>query len=85
MKPIGNVEGTIKNREGVAQEGATVQIDGTELIAVTGSKGDYRINAVPSGRQSITASMVIAKQTKDVDIPEDGTVQVDFVMNPLAP
>jgi len=80
----GTVKGTVKNKKGKDQIGAEVQVEGTNLIAVTDLKGAYSIDKVPSGEQKITASMVIGKDTKEADVPDGGTVTVDLVINPLA-
>jgi len=85
MKNNGIVKGVVKDHKGKPQEGATVQIDNTQLIAVTDRQGEYCLSEVPSGQQSVTANMVIAKATKVVDIPCDGAVEVDFIINPLQP
>jgi hypothetical protein len=83
MADTGTVEGKVLDTHGKEQPGAEVQIEGTELTGIAGIDGSYRIENVPAGQRRIKASMVLGHQTKDVVVPADGSVAVDFTVRPL--
>lgn len=83
MNNTGTIKGVILNSHKKPQDGATIQVDGTSLIAVSDAEGHYRLSNIPIGEQSVTASMVIGKQVKTVDVPEEGVATLNFIVNPL--
>lgn len=83
MSNIGSIKGTVKNKHGAGQPGATVSVKGTNLITVSDNSGAYHLDDVPAGEREVTVDDVLAEQTKTADIPAGGTVTVDFVINPL--
>jgi hypothetical protein len=85
MTKTGSVAGKVQDKHGVGQIGAEITVENTDLIGVTDMDASYCIPDVPAGQQRITARMVIGSQTKVVSVPPDGTVTVDFTLNPLKP
>ena len=85
MSQQGSIMGTVKSRNGEAQIGATVQVKGTEDMSVTGEDAAYQIHDVPAGNVLVTASMVLAEQTKEARVPADGVVVLDFTLDALEP
>ena len=76
-----SVQGYVSDAEGNALVGANVVIDGTSLGAAAGSDGSYSIDAssVQGQSVSVTATYIGYKnQTLDVDVPSDGSVELNF-------
>ena len=76
-----SVQGYVSDAEGNALVGANVVIDGTSLGAAAGSDGSYSIDAISVQGQSVsvTATYIGYKnQTLDVDVPSDGSVELNF-------
>lgn len=67
-------------------EGATVSVQGTGLSAQTDSQGQYRINNVPTGQRTVTASKSgYNSQSKTVNIVAEQTVILNFQLQPQTP
>jgi len=84
LPATGNIEGTVKDKDDVAIEGAAVVVEGTDLSATTDADGHYLLEDVPEGEQEVTASAdgynpVPAKVT----VEEDVTVTQDFVLGAI--
>lgn len=62
-----------------AISGATIQVDGTRLGAVTGDDGRYRIVGVPSGSRVVSARRIgFASARRAVEVPASGTVTANL-------
>ncbi len=75
----GSVNGRVL-RMGMGVSG-TVSIDGYPISAITDGSGNYTLNDVPSGNQSLRAfanDNPANQQTQPVTVPPDGNVTVDF-------
>src|SRR6185437_10714891 len=65
--------------------GASVQVEGTQLGAVTDDAGEYRISGVPQGQQTLMARRVgYAARRHTVTVGTDGQLTVDFALPPAA-
>ncbi len=83
--PLGSVGGTVTNGAGPVA-GATVEVWGTDLSAVTGANGRYVITGIPvaSPRYVLIASHPAYRSLAagNVDVEEDAATDVDFVLRP---
>lgn len=82
----GSVTGTVVSSSGQQPlAGATVTVAGTQLTAVTGQNGTYRIASVPAGPQSITASFLgYSARTQRVTVAADQPTTVNLTLEPSA-
>lgn len=58
----GSIQGQVMDQQGQALPGVTVKltgdpIQGAERIAATDARGDFKYNALPVGRYSLSASL----------------------------
>jgi len=73
------VSGSVKDIDGVALQGASVVIEGTDFSAETDASGSYTIGNVAEGIYDITASKDgYAPQTENVNVVADK--EVNFVL-----
>jgi TonB-linked SusC/RagA family outer membrane protein len=81
-KQTGIVAGTVT--AAVTSEllaGVTVQIEGTQLGAVTSATGVYRITNVPVGTHALTARRLgYARATQQITVRDSATVTVNFAL-----
>jgi TonB-linked SusC/RagA family outer membrane protein len=88
QQPAGN--GTISGRVTDAQSGApldavTIAIQGTELAAITGPDGTYRITRVPNGTHRLAARRLgYGAGTRAVTTGDGQTVTADFALQTSA-
>jgi hypothetical protein len=81
---------TVTGRVTDAQSGAsldavTVAVQGTQLGAVTGPDGTYRITRVPAGTQRLIARRIgYGASTKTVSTTDGATATVDFTLQASA-
>ena len=65
--------------------GASVQVEGTQLGAVTDDAGQYRIAGVAQGQQTLVARRVgYAPRRHTVTVGTDGELTVNFALTPAA-
>jgi TonB-dependent receptor len=65
--------------------GANIMIKNTTLGAVSDLNGAYTISNAPAGTQTVVVSYIgYVKASSEVDVPEGGTVQLDFRLKPVA-
>ncbi|MEP6689571.1 MAG: SusC/RagA family TonB-linked outer membrane protein [Gemmatimonadaceae bacterium] len=63
----------------------TVTVQGTQLGAVSGNDGTYRLARVPAGPHTLTARRVgYAALSRRITIPDGSTVTLDFPLQPSA-
>ncbi|WP_263841040.1 SusC/RagA family TonB-linked outer membrane protein [Salinibacter sp.] len=76
----GTVTGTITEAETENPlPGATVQVQGEGTGTASGSDGQYRIEGVPAGEQTIRVSFVgYQPQERTVNVPAGGTIRANF-------
>jgi TonB-dependent SusC/RagA subfamily outer membrane receptor len=76
----GTVTGTVTEAEtGNPLPGATVQVQDEGTGAASGSDGQYRIEGVPAGEQTIRVSFVgYQPQERTVNVPAEGTIRANF-------
>lgn len=79
--------GTIAGRvtdaaTGVGLSGASVRVDAMRRGTLTGSDGNYRIEGVPVGTQTLVASMIgYASETRAVTVGEGATITSNFALS----
>jgi Ca-activated chloride channel family protein len=79
----GQVEGHVRDGEGVALAGARVQVVGTALSALTDSSGSYRLEAVPTGLATLRATHAGHRSAGGtVTVRSGATATLDFTLNP---
>ncbi|MFQ6674537.1 MAG: carboxypeptidase-like regulatory domain-containing protein, partial [Fidelibacterota bacterium] len=67
------------SKSGEALAGANVMIEGTDLGAAADADGVFRVESVPAGTYSITASVIgYESSSRSVTVPSAGSVTVDF-------
>ena len=84
----GNIQGTVTDTSSNPIADATVVVEGTSLLASTGSEGTYTLSGIPVGTYDITASKTgYTSQTKAaVPVDSDTTATVDFTLTePVVP
>lgn len=68
-------------RSGQGVPGATVQVEGTRLGAVTGDDGRFRVANVPAGARTVRARRIgYASAARPVSVTEGGTVSVEIAL-----
>ena len=53
MAQNGTIRGTVADSGGTPLPNASLTVDGTELRASSGSRGDYELRGVPEGRRTV--------------------------------
>lgn len=82
----GRLMGTVKDNDGLALPGVTVQISSDKLIggpqlAITDANGGFAFNLLPVGLYTVTANLPGFKPAKgQVRVNLDSTASVEFVM-----
>jgi len=77
----GTVQGTVVDGQGRPLPGAQVAVAGTQRGSVTDGQGNYSIEGVPTGEQTLRAQFVGYKpQTQTVSIEAGETVTADFTL-----
>ena len=77
----GTVQGTVVDGQGRPLPGAQVAVAGTQRGSVTDGQGNYSIEGVPTGEQTLRAQFVGYKpQTQTVTIEAGETVTADFTL-----
>ena len=79
----GTIRGTVKDANGQALQGASVQVQGSRGGTTTDNNGNYSLNA-PTGKQVLIISFVgYSTQRIDVVVSEGGSVQQDVALTDL--
>ncbi len=75
----GTIVGTVKDAQGAALIGANVRVAQTTLGAATDRNGDFKISAVPSGKQRVIITLIgYQRVERVVDVPNlDEEVRFD--------
>jgi outer membrane receptor protein involved in Fe transport len=77
----GTVQGTVTGADGQGLVGAAVSVEGTALGTLAGDGGVYSLSGVPAGPQTLRVAMLgYAPQTQQVNVPADGSVTGNFVL-----
>ncbi len=75
----GSIAGKVSDGHAVAIPGATVQLQGTTIGAVTDADGKYRIDNVPAGKYVVEVSSIgYIKTSSEVTVPEAGSATLNF-------
>lgn len=78
----GQVKGKVFTSDGTAASYISITIIGTNLGAVTNTKGEYKINNVKPGSYTVSATAVgIQGQQKSVEVVAKETANLDFNLN----
>ncbi len=82
---LGSVSGTVTRAEdGSPIAGVTVSVKGLSLVTVTSPKGQYLLQRVPAGSQTLVFRWVGYAATEyPATVAGDGTVTVDASLSPL--
>ena len=77
------VSGRVTDAEtGQSLPGANVVVEGTTFGAAANATGDYSISNVPSGTQTVTASVIgYGSGSTTVNVPSSGSVTVNFSLS----
>jgi TonB-dependent starch-binding outer membrane protein SusC len=77
----GTVRGTVTTPDGLPLPGANVAVAETTLGSITSTDGTYRIEGVPAGTRTITATFVgFQPQSRTVAVVDGETVVADFTL-----
>ena len=80
----GSIMGTVTASGGGAIAGATVTVVDTGQFATAAADGIYKITGVSAGLHDVTADAVgYISETKEVDVPDGGSVTADFTLSPV--
>ncbi len=81
----GEVRGTVTRQDDQTPlQGVTVQLKGTNLQAVTGRQGTYRLSNLPAGRQTLVARWIGFRATEvQVDVVTGTLVTVNFALEAI--
>ncbi|TVR71524.1 MAG: TonB-dependent receptor [Marinilabiliales bacterium] len=72
------LSGTVSERgNGDLLTGATVVVEGTNLHAIAGLDGSYRVRGVPAGNYSVRVSF-ISYETQTIEVVIENNLRVDF-------
>jgi hypothetical protein len=85
----GTVSGSVSDQTGAVVVGATVKLSGSgvePLVAVTDSKGAYRIKGVPAGTYSLSVTAPNFKpfQTESIQVAAGADIPLDAPLEPAA-
>ncbi len=86
MRAPGTITGQVTAAEtGEAIPAASVIIEGSQLGAITGEDGRYRIGGVPAGPQTVTVRRIgYVAASRPVTVPDGGALSVDFSLKTSA-
>jgi outer membrane receptor protein involved in Fe transport len=77
----GTVAGKVTDEGGAAVSGADVIVEGTRRSAQTGTTGEYVIEDVPAGSQTVRVRMIgYRSQTATVSVTEGGRASADIAL-----
>jgi iron complex outermembrane recepter protein len=77
----GSVAGKVTDESGAAVGGADVMIEGTRRSAQTGTTGEYLIDNVPAGSQTVRVRMIgYRAQTASVNVTDGGRATADITL-----
>ncbi|WP_353183690.1 TonB-dependent receptor [Parapedobacter lycopersici] len=77
----GTITGTVTTYDGRPAESVNVTVNGTNRGATVGRNGNYQINNVQPGRQTVVASFIgLETQERTVTVQANGTVTVNFIL-----
>ncbi len=82
---LGTIAGTVTDSSNAEPiEGATVVVEGTELLATTDGDGDYEIDEVPVETYTVTTSAEgYDDDSQSVTVIAGETSTADFALNPI--
>jgi outer membrane receptor protein involved in Fe transport len=76
---VGTVTGTVTDQNGAPLSAAQIIVRGTQLGAVTGANGAYRLPNVPAGTHTVFARLIGRRpDSASVNVAEGQTVTQDF-------
>lgn len=79
----GTVKGRITDENGEGLTAAAIFIEGTNLGTIADLSGDYQLDRVPAGRQTIAVSFIgYAGQQQTIDVPAGGTAEFNAQLEP---
>ena len=86
QQPAGTIAGRVADAQSSRPlDAVTVAVQGTQLGAVTGPDGTYRIARVPSGAHVVVARRIgYGALTRSVTTSDGQTITVDFALEPSA-
>lgn len=87
MNASGTLKGVVQNKEDKQPlAGANVTVEGTVLGGVTDGQGKFIIRNIPSGRYSLTVSMIgyARKRIESIQILQDTLIELSVELEPLA-
>ncbi|MEM1268999.1 MAG: TonB-dependent receptor [Bacteroidota bacterium] len=85
LAQTGSVEGTVRDASGAPLPGATVQVVNTSLGTTTNLDGQYRIDEIPVGAQTLVVRFVgFAPVRQAVTVETGQTAQVDITLSDAA-
>jgi outer membrane receptor protein involved in Fe transport len=77
----GTVAGKVTDEAGAPVSGADVSIEGTRRATQTGNSGDYVLDQVPAGTQTVRVRMIgYRSQTTTVSVTEGGRAAADITL-----
>lgn len=77
----GTITGTVTTYDGRPAKSVNVTVNGTNRGATVGRNGNYQINNVQPGRQTVVASFIgLETQERTVTVQANGTVTVNFIL-----
>lgn len=81
--PTGSISGTVTDAADEPVDGATVEVEGTELSATTDANGDYTIDEAPDGEHTVVASTAgLAPSSQTIEVSNgEPTENVDFSLS----
>ncbi len=75
----GILKGKVTDSAGVAVEAASISIENSKLIAVTDSKGNYKIEKIPAGTYSVVVQLVGYNSMEEkASITDNKTTELNF-------
>lgn len=79
----GTITGTVTTDSATPISGARVSVSGTARAAVSNGRGEYRLDGISGGSQTILASSFGREPSRRVvSIPDGGNVRVNIVLGP---
>jgi hypothetical protein len=80
----GTVSGRVTSSAGAAIAGATLSVGGTSLTATTDASGNYRLDGVPAGTQTVTATAAgFLSRAQTVSVTAGATATLTFTLSPV--
>jgi iron complex outermembrane recepter protein len=77
----GTIRGSVADSSGAPLPNASITVEGTELRATTGGRGEYEIRGVPAGRRTVRARLIgYRAASAPITVVANDAARLDFTL-----